>query len=179
MVSNPEQQGQPMDLRRIASLMASFARVLPDPVLPRSASGVLLLLTCQLLSIGVFWRVAEDTLGSLFRTPAPAAIPAASSTTRFGIPEDRRREIFRMLAECENRERQRAISQNTWHGHAWSRDDDLGWYIRTEARKLAGRFGISLSQVYLVFDEGIRERWPGPDGQPLRATTAPINLRTE
>jgi hypothetical protein len=179
MVSKDEQPGIRDGKAKMASLIAYIAGTLPEPKVKTSAPGILVLVACQLVSIGVFWRVAGATLGSLFRTPPPAEIPAASSTTRFGIPEDRRREIFRLLAESENKERQRAISQNTWRGHAWSREDDLGWVQRTEARRLASRFGLSLSQIYLVFDEGIRERWPGPDGQPLRATTAPINLRTE
>ena len=40
-----------------------------------------------------------------------------------------------------------------------------------------GRYGLTMSQVYLILDEGIRGRWPGPDGQPLDPHTVPLNPR--
>jgi hypothetical protein len=69
--------------------------------------------------------------------------------------------------------------QNSWGGHAWSREDDLGYVLRQRAREAGQRYGLSITHAYLVFDEGIRQRWPGPDGQPLPATTSPLSLRTE
>jgi hypothetical protein len=152
---------------------------LPEPEAPRTGWGVLLLLSLQLLSLGVFVRVVRASLGPMVKNPAPPAIPQSTSMTRYGMTEERRREVFRELAEAEVSERRRAIEQNTWGGHAWSREDDLGYVQRARAREVAARYGLSLSQMYLVLDEGIRQRWPGPDGQPLRGTSEPINLRTE
>lgn len=96
---------------------------------------------------------------------------------RFRLPERTRREIFEELAEAEIAERHRAIEQNTWNGHAWSREDDRGHYERVEARVLAAKYHVSLTQIYLVLDEGIRNHWPGPDGEPLPATTPPLTPR--
>jgi hypothetical protein len=164
---------------RVAWLRAWLDRALPDPGAPRAAWGVVLLLSLQALSIAAFVRVARTALGPMVRNPAPPAIPQPTSMTRFGMTEDRRREVFRELADAEFSERRRAIEQHTWGGHAWSREDDLGYVQRARAREVAARYGLSLSQMYLVLDEGIRQRWPGPDGQPLRGTSEPINLRTE
>jgi hypothetical protein len=43
---------------------------------------------------------------------------------------------------------------------------------------MAGKYRISLTQAYLILDEGIRNKWPGPDGTPLPATTPPLDIRT-
>ena len=53
----------------------------------------------------------------------------------------------------------------------------LGAQERALAQSLATRHGLSLSQVYLILDEGIRDKWPGPDGEPLIATTPPQDPR--
>jgi hypothetical protein len=73
--------------------------------------------------------------------------------------------------------RKEGIEKNTWNGHIWSREDDRGWGERVLARSLAQKYGISLTQVFLVLDEGIRKKWPGPDGNPLPATVPPLDLR--
>jgi hypothetical protein len=163
----------------LASLWAHADRSWGAAEKPRSRAGVVLLLAAQVVALVVFYRQAKQTLGPLIRTPALPTIPAPTSMTRFGMTETVRREIFRELAESEIAERQRAISQNTWNGHAWSRFDDLGYVQRARGRELALRYSVSLTQVYLVLDEGIRERWPGPDGQPLSALVEPLQLRTE
>jgi hypothetical protein len=155
------------------------SRSLPAPGVPRSALGVALLVTVQLLSLFALSKSVKKALGPMVRNPAPPAIPQPTSMMRFGMTEDRRREVFRELAEAEVTERRRAIEQNTWGGHAWSREDDLGYVQRARAREVAARYGLSLSQMYLVLDEGIRRRWLAPDGEPLRGTSEPINLRTE
>lgn len=97
---------------------------------------------------------------------------------RFKYPERVRREIFMEIATAELAERQRAINANTWNGHAWSREDDRGHYERVKLRALASQYKGTLSQMYLILDEGIRNKWPGPDGKPLPATTPPWDPRT-
>jgi hypothetical protein len=72
-----------------------------------------------------------------------------------------------------------AIAANTWKGHLWSREDDRGHYERVKMRELAARYEGTLTQMYLILDEGIRNKWPGPDGQPLPATTPPWDPRTK
>jgi hypothetical protein len=97
---------------------------------------------------------------------------------RYGLPLEKRQAIFNELAAGELVERKRGIDQNTWNGHLWSREDDRGHQELTLARNLAARNKISLTQVYLILDEGIRKRWPAPDGRPLPATTPPQDPRT-
>lgn len=162
-----------------ASLWAHAERSWGAPEKPRSRAIVVLALVAHLGAFAVFYRQAKQSLGPLIRTPALPPVPASTSMTRFGMTEAVRREIFRELAASEIAERQRAISQNTWNGHAWSRFDDLGYVQRARGRELAMRYSVSLTQVYLVLDEGIRERWPGPDGQPLSPLVEPLQLRTE
>lgn len=116
--------------------------------------------------------------------PLVAAKPPIPITTedvegyRFRLPEHTRHAIFDDLAAAELAERDRAIKGNTWNGHLWSREDDRGHYERVAARGAAAKYKVSLSQVYLVLDEGIREHWPAPNGQPLPATTPPLSLRS-
>ena len=43
----------------------------------------------------------------------------------------------RRSPSAENAERKRAIEQNTWKGHLWSREDDRGHYERVQLRALA------------------------------------------
>jgi hypothetical protein len=109
----------------------------------------------------------------------PKEIPSEEiEDYRFQLPERTRHEIFTDLATAELSERARAIAQNTWPGSAWSREDDRGHYERVAVRAAAGKFGISISQVYLVLDEGIRNHWLAPNGEPLPATTPKLTLRT-
>jgi hypothetical protein len=104
---------------------------------------------------------------------------------RYGMKLATRKAIFDELAAIEVEERRRAIEQNTWVGPgngprevAWSREDDRGAREMEAARRIAKQKGLSLTQVYMVLDEAIREKWPGPDGQPLIATTPPLKPRS-
>lgn len=126
----------------------------------------------------VLWNRLKTTTAPLLNAKLPIPIPSQEiEDYRFRMPERTRREIFEAIAEAEQAERARAVEKNTWNGHLWSREDDRGHYERVFFRALAKRYNISLTQVYLVLDEGIRAKWPGPDGQPLPATTPPLNPR--
>ena len=125
------------------------------------------------------WRRIVHVTAPLLRAKPPAAIPVDDAPgERFRLPEPVRREIFMELATAEVSERARAVAANTWNGHVWSREDDRGHYERVAARASAAKHRVALAQVYLVLDEGIRERWPGPDGKPLSAVTPPLNIRS-
>jgi hypothetical protein len=151
---------------------------LPAPP-PRSRLATIALIIVHGASMALFVAAWQRSGAMIMAAPAPPPIPLPTATTRFGLTEEQRRAIFHELAAAEQAERARAIAQNTWGGHAWSREDDLGYVLRDRARALATRYGVSLTHVYLVFDEGVRNRWPGPDGQPLAATVTPLSLRTE
>ncbi len=131
------------------------------------------------IALFVLWRrVGAVTMPLLTAKPPPAIPTEEIDDYKFRLPERTRREIFAELATAELAERARAIRENTWKGHVWSREDDRGHYERVAARKAAAKHNVSLSQVYLVLDEGLREGWPGPDGKPLPATTPPLDIRT-
>jgi hypothetical protein len=120
---------------------------------------------------------AASTL--LLHAPAPLPLPVEMTGGAFvNIDEQTRKAIFADLATAELAERSRAIAQNTWQGHAWSREDDRGHYERVAARVAAAKYRLSLSQVYLVLDEGLREHWPSPNGEPLPPTTPPLSIRS-
>lgn len=152
---------------------------------PRSRVGWLVRL---IVMIGAAWLVGNRlVLGTrtLLTAKAPPAIPTEEvEDYRFRLPERTRREIFTKIAAAEIAERQRAIREKTWvipghpQGHAWSREDDRGHYERVALRQLAAEYRVSLSQTYLILDEGIRARWPGPDGEPLPGTSPPLDPRT-
>ncbi len=146
---------------------------------PRSKAGWIVRALALGITLVVLWRRVDASTKPMLSAKPPAAIPTEEvDDYKFRIPERTRRVIFAELATAELAERARAIQANTWKGHLWSREDDRGHHERLAARAAAARHKISLTQVYLVLDEGIRERWPGPDGNPLPATTPPLNIRS-
>jgi hypothetical protein len=127
----------------------------------------------------ILWKRVNTTTAPLLKAKPPIPIPSEEiEDYRFRLPERTRKEIFAKIADSEQAERAREIQKNTWNGHLWSREDDRGHAERVFFRQLAKHHGISLTQVYLILDEGIRRKWPGPDGEPLPATTPPFNPRT-
>lgn len=114
------------------------------------------------------------------RTVAPltTAVPPAELVDqgpdgeRFGLPLAKRREIFTEFATAEPNSRSQGVAG--FPGQPWSQEDHRCAFERETARTMAVRHGISLTQVYLVLDEGIREKWLGPDGKPLPPKTVPL-----
>lgn len=126
----------------------------------------------------VLWKRIDAVTAPLLGAKPPPFIPSEEiEDYRFRLPERTRREIFTEIAVAELAERKRAIEQNTWKGHLWSREDDRGHYERVHLRQLAKKYNVSLMQLYLILDEGIRDHWPGPDGNPLPATTPALDMR--
>lgn len=147
---------------------------------PRSRVGLLLQLGAQLVAALILFRVGTQAFKPFFAVPAPRPIPQAEPPgVRFGLPDATRKAIFVELAAAEIADRDHDVKANTWKGHAWSQEDDRGYRERALARALATRYGVTLSQIYLAFEEGIHERWPGPDGKPLTPTVPPLDLRHE
>lgn len=129
-------------------------------------------------------RLVAASRPLLSARPLPTIPTAEVDDYRFRLPERTRREIFTKIATAEIAERQRAIRERTWvipgspEGHQWSREDDRGHYERVALRNLAAEYRLSLSQMYLILDEGIRARWPGPDDNPLPGTSPALDPRT-
>jgi len=163
----------------LAKRAGTWASLLDFSSVPRSKAGWILRAVITVVVFAFLWRRVVGVTHTLIATKPSPTIPTEEiEDYRFRLPEHTRRDIFRDLATVEVAERARAIAANTWGGHLWSREDDRGHYERVAARGAAQKYHCSLSQVYLVLDEGIRERWPGPDGNPLPATTPPHSIRT-
>lgn len=160
------------DLPRVFALF-DFARK------PTSLAGWVVRIAVTVVALFFVVQKVRAITGPMLAARPPAPIPSEEiDDYRFRYPERVRRQIFAELAVAEVAERRRALAANTWNGHLWSREDDRGYAERTKARELAAKYGGTLTQIYLVLDEGIRERWPGPDGEPLPATTPPWDPRT-
>jgi len=145
---------------------------------PNSKLGWFVRIVGTLAGAIVVWRTIDATTLILLETKPPSPLPSQEFPgDKFRLSEDRRKEIFKELATAELAERKRAIETNTWQGHLWSREDDRGWYESKAVYEAAHRHHVSVSQVYLVLDEGIRNHWPAPNGEPLPATTPPFNPR--
>jgi hypothetical protein len=147
--------------------------------LPTTKAGWVVRFFVTLGALVALSRRVGMATAPILQARSPSPIPTEEiEDYRFRLPEHVRHEIFTDLATAELAERQRAITANTWGGHLWSREDDRGHYERVAARAAAAKYRISLTQVYLVLDEGLREHWLAPNGQPLPATTPPLAIRS-
>lgn len=174
---NSEHEHEPP--ARVPQSALSYAKLFDFAMWPDSKAGWIV--RCGVLAIALvtLGRRIGIAVNPMLSTKPPTAVPTEEiGDYRFRLSERTRREMFAELASAELAERARAIKANTWNGHQWSREDDRGYYERVAVRSVAAKHRVSLSQAYLVLDEGIRERWPGPDGNPLPATTPPLSIRS-
>ena len=125
------------------------------------------------LSVGVVIFVTHP----VWSAPPPARVPPdAAEDVRFGLPVAERRAIFTRVVRGEPGYRR--LAESRFAPHAFSVNDDRAWGEMHDARALdRERDDLTLSQIYLIVDEGIRRRWPGPNGQPLQATVPPLDPR--
>ena len=106
----------------------------------------------------------------------PDRVPPPDGDGLFGLSEERRREIFTRITRHEHFSRSMAVKQ--FPGDAWSQSDAYFGHMRDLVVHLAIIHDLHTSQIFLVFDEGIRKRWPDDQGKPLPATTEPLQPRT-
>lgn len=130
-------------------------------------------------AVVVLYKRLDAATAPLLDAKPPNPIPREEiEDYRFRLPERTRREIFAEIADAEIMERRREASQDKWKGHLWSREDDRGHFERMHFRAVAVEHHLSLTQVYLILDEGIRNHWEGTEGAPLPATSPPLDLRS-
>ncbi|MBI2391823.1 MAG: hypothetical protein HYV09_19690 [Deltaproteobacteria bacterium] len=146
---------------------------LGEPIEGRRLRTAWLLL--QLASLVAVAPWALRTLSPITRAPKPAVLVDGPGDARYGMPLALRREVFKELAAAEPQNRQSGAAG--FPGQPWSQEDHRAAFERDVMRDVAARRKLNLTQVYLVLDEGIRAKWPGPDGQPLIATTIPLDPR--
>ena len=148
-----------------------------DFVLVRSRVVLYAWLTVSAASLSYAWILGRDMTRPLRTTAPPPPLPRDSGDVRFGVPLAVRKQIFAELAAAEPNARVEGKKQFPGAELEWSAEDHRGAFERKTAAAIAGARRLSLTQVYLILDEGIRERWPGPDGQPLSPYVVPLHPR--
>lgn len=108
---------------------------------------------------------------------ANAILPADHDDVRFGVPLAKRKQVFKDLADAEPQAR--ADGKKSFPGDelAWSAEDHRGAFERQRVAAAMGKYGLSQTQVYLILDEGIRQKWSGANGEPLTPFTVPLHPR--
>lgn len=148
-----------------------------EPVLVRSRRRYVLLLGLSLLVYGYAWKTCSSMTQNLTHAKPPPLLPLPQGDERFGVPLRTRKEIFAELAVAEPTAR--AEGKRSFPGEelAWSADDHRGAFERKTVASLMAMHRLSMTHIYLILDEGIREHWLGPDGKPLLPTTTPLHPR--
>ena len=113
------------------------------------------------------WRLMDK--------PAPAPLPEPRAVEAFGLPEEERLDIWDELMEGEKSRWKRA--RDHFPDHEWSQQDDYAHHLKNDVVRVARERKLHHSIVFLVLDEGIRNHWPGPDGEPLDARPVPLRPR--
>ena len=148
-----------------------------DRVRVRSRRALYTVLLATSAALG--WGAAQtwSAIAPVVRTKPPPPLPPDRGDERFGLPLTTRKQIFAEFAAAEPGGRAEGKRAFNGPGLKWSAEDHRGAFERQKAATLSARFPVSLTQVYMCLDEGIRERWPGPDGQPLDPHTVVLNPR--
>jgi hypothetical protein len=110
----------------------------------------------------------------VWATRAPAPIAADRGDYRFDLDEAARRKLFSELVADEPEWRKKAREH---FKEAWRAEDDRAAFERDHVRWLAGRRGVNVTVAYLVLDEGVRKRWPGPGGAPVDPNVVPLQKK--
>lgn len=112
----------------------------------------------------------------ILTAPQPDPLPADQpGDMKLGLDLAQRSQIFERLAAHRVHDGPKA--QRAFAGQAWSAEDMRSENERRHAHALARRHRLPIQTIYLILDEGIRRGWPGPQGQPLSASTPPLNPR--
>ncbi len=104
--------------------------------------------------------------------PLPAPLPDG---TRFGLKLVDRKRIFGDIARAEASAETKG--KEGFPGDPWSAQDHAASYERDTVRDVASRYKVTLTQAYLILDEGIRDKWPVGRGRPLDAAIVPLHPR--
>lgn len=160
-----------MDRRTLDRWIAQWLRGTPL----RDRRVTLGWLGVQLISVLAVAPLIARVIRPVVHDPRPPKLVDGPGDMRFGLPEATRRDIFRELAGAEPNAREQGLAG--FPGQPWSQEDHRCAFERNTTRDLAARRKLNLQVVYLVLDEGIRNKWPGPDGKPLIATTIPLDPR--
>lgn len=150
-----------------------------ERVAVRSRRALAVLVTTSAVALGYAAKTTAEVTAPVRLAPPPPPLPPDDGDTRFGVPLSVRREVFKELAEAEPHARVEGKRSFPGKNLEWSAEDHRGALERQAAARIAARHRITLTQLYLILDEGIRARWPGPDGKPLDPHTVPLHPRRQ
>jgi hypothetical protein len=148
-----------------------------DLVLLRTKVLAYIWFAIAVASLSYAYVVTRDMTRPLRTTKPPAPLPPDQGDVRFGVPLALRKQVFADFAAAEPTSRAEGKKSFPGTELAWSAEDHRGAFERKTAASIAQSRGLSLTQVYLILDEGIRAKWPGPDGEPLTPFTVPLHPR--
>ncbi len=148
-----------------------------EPLAIRSRRLLMVVLAASVGSLAYAWRVGAEAAHPLTHAKPLPALPPDHGDVRFGVPLAKRKDVFRELADQEPSSRAEGKKSFPGADLAWSAEDHRGAYERKSVAAAMAKHGLTMTQVYLILDEGIREKWTGSDGQPLTPLTVPLHPR--
>jgi hypothetical protein len=117
------------------------------------------------------WRPAAPPV-------VPTAVPTRAESTKLGLGEEKRREIFREIllaedwAQVEADRRHPALdpsaSSEAWERHGQVREQFRKQASLESAKAIAKRYGVTLDDLRAIASEGVAAAWPRPPRQSLR-----------
>lgn len=109
------------------------------------------------------------------QAPAPLSRVEAVDGARFGLGLERRRALFDELVREDAHWKK--IATRAFPSDPWAQADHWTDHMSQRARWMTIHRGVSITQLLLVYDEGIHAGWRGASGQRLRATFPPLATR--
>ena len=155
-------------LARLFDLWSGEAAVADTPLVRR---GVIALRIALVVLAAI---AALSATRRVWSTKAPAPLAPDDGEVRFGLDEAARKKLFAELVADEPEWRKKA------HEHfkeAWRADAARAAFERDHVRALAGKRRVNVTVAYLVLDEGVRKRWPGPGGAPVDPNVVPLQKK--
>ena len=141
----------------------------------RLRRSVMIRTAVTLVAFAFACSVTMRTVRPLFAKKAPKPIPADTDGSRFGVADSVRHAVFDEIAAAEPSAI--ANGKSSFPGMPWSAEDHRGAFERQTVAAQMRKHHLSMTQVYLILDEGIRNHWPGLNGQPLNPHTVPLEPR--
>ena len=120
-------------------------------------------------------RMIALALPNLAERPAPLAREHEVDGQRYGLALTQRRAFWKDIAA--NDQRWRRIAQANFPNDPWAQADHWSDLMAQHVRHQAARFGVSVVQILLAYDEGLHLGWKGPGGKALRTQWPPLSTR--
>ena len=117
------------------------------------------------------WRPAAPPV-------VPTAVPTRAESTKLGLTEEKRREVFREILLAEDWAQVEAdrrhppldpsATSDAWERHGQVRESFRKQASLESAKAIGKRYGLSLDQLRAIATEGAQAGWPRPPRRSLR-----------